>query len=365
MKIPTNDLKRSTGELRHDIDSAVSRVLASGWYVLGPENEAFEQELADYLQINNVITVGNGTDALGLALAAVGVGLGSIVVSVANAGAYTTTAALQLGAEMAYCDVDEKTLLMSVSTLENVLAVLPSKPAAIVVTHLYGAMAPVREIFNFAQSRGIPLIEDCAQSLGATIEGKSGGSFSNIATTSFYPTKNLGALGDGGAVFTNNAELGESVRRMRQYGWGKKYSIEFEHGRNSRLDELQAAILRLKLPYLDDQNNRRREIHSGYEAVSSANNKLLNSASESFNGHLAVMLSSERERTRNFFDSRGISTDIHYPIPDHMQRFPHFAPLKTPLDVTEWASQSVLSLPLFPEMNEHEVSRVIEAISCA
>lgn len=360
--IPFNDLGRGAQQLRAEIDAAVARVISSGWFVLGPEHDALETELSEFVGVENAINVGNGTDALELALAAVGVTAGSQVVTVANAGAYTSTAALLLGAEPVYCDIDPVTLLMTAETLKATLALLPEKPHAIVVTHLYGALAPVEEIVALAHTHGIPVIEDCAQSLGASVHGRRGGSFADISTTSFYPTKNLGALGDGGAVFTNDDELANNVRRMRQYGWGSKYSIEYAHGKNSRLDEMQAAILRVKLPLLDSQNERRRQIHSHFESAEHAGIRVLNRSSESFIGHLAVVVAEDRDGARETMHAASIRTDVHYPIPDHKQHFPHFTPRLMPLEVTEWASRAIFSVPLFPELTEEEVRRITEAL---
>ncbi|MDH6536588.1 DegT/DnrJ/EryC1/StrS family aminotransferase [Aurantimicrobium minutum] len=361
--VPFNDLGRGTRDLRTQIDSAIARVVSSGWFVLGPEHDALEIELSEYLGVKHAINVGNGTDALELALAAVGVTAGSQVVTVANAGAYTSTAALLLGAEPVYCDVDSTTLLMSVETLETTLASLAEKPQAIVVTHLYGALAPIPELVAVARKHNIAIVEDCAQSLGATLGGRRGGSFADISTTSFYPTKNLGALGDGGAVFTNNDELADKVRRMRQYGWASKYSIEYAHGKNSRLDEIQAAILRVKLPLLDAQNERRRNIHSQYESAAHEGIALVNPTTESFIGHLAVVVSDNRDAARASVEASGVKTDVHYPIPDHRQKFPDFVPREASLPVTEWAATSIFSVPLFPELEEREVHVITEALS--
>lgn len=360
--VPFNDLSRSTKKDRGLIDGALARVLDSGWFILGPENEALEHELAQFVGTKHAINVGNGTDALELGLAALGVEQGDLVLTVANAGAYTTTATLLLGAEPVYVDIDPDTLLMSASTLENALSNLPKAPKAIVVTHLYGALAPMEEILTVARQHKIAVLEDCAQSLGATLQGKQGGSFGDIATTSFYPTKNLGALGDGGAVFTSDDNLASSVRRMRQYGWASKYSIEHRHGKNSRLDEMQAAILRAKLPQLDGQNERRRDIHSSYVTAEHDGVRVLNRSDESFIGHLAVVVAEDRDAARAHVEAAGVKTDIHYPIPDHKQKFPEFTPRPMPLEVTEWAAQSIFSVPLFPELTEQEVSVVTEAI---
>lgn len=360
---PFNDLGRGTQKIRSEINSAVARVLDSGWFVLGPEHDALESELAAYVGVKHAINVASGTDALELALAAVGVERGDYVVTVANAGAYTTTALLLLDAIPVYSDVDLATQLMSVEKLREVLEICPEKPKAVVVTHLYGALAPIREIVEFAHSKGIAVIEDCAQSLGAELTTGRGGSFGDISTTSFYPTKNLGALGDGGAVFTNHDEYASSVRRMRQYGWESKYSIGFAHGKNSRLDEMQAAILRVKLPLLDEMNEKRRVIHRQYESVITESGCMVNSAqSDAFIGHLAVMTTPERDHARRHFDAFGIMTEIHYPIPDHHQKIPNFVPILASLENTVALSTQVLSIPLFPELSNEEVERILEAI---
>lgn len=360
--VPFNDLSRSVVKLRSVIDEAITRVLESGWFVMGPEHDALETELAAFVGVKHAINVANGTDALELGLAALGVRQGDGVLTVANAGAYASTAALLLGAEPIYVDIDSQTLLMSRDSLQSALAKLSEQPKAVVVTHLYGALAPVEDIVRVAHAHGISVLEDCAQSIGASRHGKLGGSFADIATTSFYPTKNLGALGDGGAILTNSDELADSVRWMRQYGWTSKYSIEHPHGRNSRLDEMQAAILREKLPYLNALNDRRKLIHSSYEGAQHEGVRVLNRADESFVGHLAVLVADNRNVARSKVEAEGVKTDIHYPIPDHRQKFPDFTPRQMPLDVTEWASQAIFSVPLFPELTDEEVETVTRAI---
>lgn len=359
-KVPFNDLSRTSPDVMRAIESAVARVLGSGWFVMGPEHDAFEGEIAEYVGAAHAVLLGNGTDALELALAAVGVRDGDSVVTVANAGAYSTVAMRLLGAQPAFADVDSKTLLMTPHTFERALAGLAHRPKAVVVTHLYGAMADIGGIVAIARKQGIAVVEDCAQSLGASLDGKKSGTFGDISTTSFYPTKNLGALGDGGAVFTDNEELALAVRRMRQYGWDSKYHIGYDHGRNSRLDEIQAAILRVKLPLLDGWNQRRRDIHTRYEA---ATDHMVNRASESFIGHLAVLTTPDRESTRTSLLRAGISTDVHYPIADHEQEFPTRMPKVVSLPSTELASRTVLSVPIFPELTDHEVERVSSALA--
>lgn len=361
--IPFNDLSRTPAELLSNIQSAISDVVASGWYVMGPEHNSLEQELAQYVGVKHAVNVANGTDALQLGLAALGVSAGDVVVTVANAGGYTSIATRLLGAVPAYCDVDARTHLMSAETLEVCLTELSKKPAAIVVTHLYGALAPVAEIKKIAEQHGIPVLEDCAQSLGAATAGKRGGSLADIATTSFYPTKNLGAVGDAGAVFTNDDRLAHNVKTMRQYGWNGKYNMESTGGQNSRLDEVQAAVLRVKLPLLDSWNQRRRDIHSRYEAASSGTVAFVNRSNESFVGHLAVVTSPNRSLLQEKLAKSGIKTEIHYPIPDHKQTLPAPFERATDLSVTERLATEIFSLPLFPELTDSEVDRICEALS--
>ncbi|HMM82461.1 MAG TPA: DegT/DnrJ/EryC1/StrS family aminotransferase [Terrimesophilobacter sp.] len=361
-KIPFNDLSRAPKEIRDEINAAIAKVIASGWYVMGPEHAAFEQELADFVDAREAVLLGNGTDALELALAAVGVANGDGVVTVANAGGYTTVAARLLGARLEYSDVDPISLQMTAATFGETLKRLGTKPKAVVVTHLFGTMAPVEQIAGIARGQGIAVVEDCAQALGARDGGKAAGTFGDIATTSFYPTKNLGALGDGGAVFTNNSELADSVRKMRQYGWGTKYRIVHDHGRNSRMDELQAAILRVKLPHLDSYNERRRHIHERYEQAGSMNLRVVGTASESSISHLAVLASTDRDEVRAKFTEWGIGTDVHYPVPDHLQQFPSRPPERLSLPATEQAAKTIFSVPIFPELTDSEVDRICVVI---
>jgi aminotransferase EvaB len=359
--VPFNDLGRGTAQLRPQLDVAITRVLSSGWYVLGPEHNAFEAELAEYMGVTHAVGVGNGTDALQLALAAVGVKAGDTVLTAANAGGYTSTAVRALGGVPIYADVDPGSLLLTVDTIEAAFeAVQP--PRAIVVTHLFGAAAGIHSIVDWAHARGIAVIEDCAQSLGAYAGDVRAGSVADLATTSFYPTKNLGALGDGGAVLTSDDTLATALRELRQYGWSSKYRTTRLGGMNSRLDELQAGVLRVKLPYLDGWNERRRQIHSQYEQAIGPGARLVNSSSPAFVGHLAVIETADRERAQAILAARGVRTDVHYPIADHKQAIvaDEVAPS---LPVTETAAGRILSIPLFPELRDDEVATVCAALT--
>jgi dTDP-4-amino-4,6-dideoxygalactose transaminase len=360
--VPMNDLARSARAMRGELDDAVARVLDSGYFVLGPENAALEEELAEYVGVAGSVLVGNGTDALQLALAAVGVSHGDTVLTVANAGGYTSTAARALDARPLYVDIEQRDLLMSVRTLEAALASTDTVPSALVVTHLFGAAVDVAPMVELAHARGIAVIEDCAQALGTTIHGRKVGSFGDIATTSFYPTKNLGAIGDAGALFGSDVDLLARARQLRQYGWESKYRTTVPGGMNSRMDELQAAIVRVKLPHLDSWNARRRAIHSQYEAAAATGAaRFVTHAVEGFAGHLAVIEVADREQARATLREAGVSTDVHYPVPDHRQ--PLVATMAADhLPVTDRAADRILSVPLFPELRPDEIGRVEAAL---
>lgn len=332
---------------------------------MGPEHAGFEAELGAYLDNSHVVLLGNGTDALEIALAAVGVEAGDEVMTVANAGAYATIAIRQLSATPIYYDVSSDTLQATRANFEQVLARRDAPPRAVVVTHLFGAMADIDGIAEVARAHGIAVIEDCAQSLGARLDGRQSGTIGDIATTSFYPTKNLGALGDGGAIFTSKPELADLAKRMRQYGWGSKYHIQYDHGRNSRLDEMQAAILRVKLPLLDAWNTRRREIHARYEAAGSDAVRVVSRSADSFTAHLAAVVADDRGAVRARLDVAGVSTDVHYPLPDHQQAFPSHRTVGVSLPATERAAETVFSVPMFPELTDLEVDRIADALAQA
>ena len=359
--VPFNDLGRGTEALRDVLDAAIERVVSSGWYVMGPEHNQLEVELCDYMGVLNSILVGNGTDALQLALAGLGVVPGDKVMTAANAGGYASTAIRALHGVPVYADVDAASHLLSADTLEAAVASEGSAPKVVVVTHLFGAAADMKTIMPWARNHGIAVVEDCAQSLGSKLDGRRVGSYGDVATTSFYPTKNLGALGDGGAVFTSNKDVASRIRQLRQYGWSSKYRTTVSGGRNSRLDELQAAILRVKLPYLDSWNGRRRNIHSEYEVAAGSGVRFVNTANDAFVGHLAVIETSDREQARAHFDAAGIRTDVHYPIPDHKQPLMSATATRA-LPVTEGLASRILSVPLFPELRQREIDRVISVL---
>lgn len=342
-----------------DLAAAAKRVLDSHWYVLGTEVESFEKEFAHYIGTAHCAGVANGTDALELALRAVGVQAGDTVVTVANAGFYTSTALLAIGATPQFVDVDPHTGNMAPAALEQALR---HRPAAVVVTHLYGRMAPVTELCALAGAAAVPLIEDCAQAHGAALQGRRAGSFGQLGCFSFYPTKNLGAVGDGGAVVTNEPVLNGRIRQLRQYGWAGKYRVEAGGGRNSRLDELQAAVLRAKLPRLDAWNEQRRDIARRYDAAfADLPLQCPGVVSSEYVAHLYVARTARRDALRAFLASRNIATEIHYPVPDHRQTV--LAGSGGPsLPATELLAEQIVTLPCFPGLPEEAVERVIAAV---
>ena len=340
--------------------AALTRVLDSNLFVMGREVAQFEQEFAQYIGVPHCVSVANGTDALELALRALHVKPGKQVACVANAGFYGSTAIQLLGAEPVYVEVEEQSLTMSPAAL---MPVLQQRPAAVIVTHLYGQLAQVEEIARMCRDAGVPLVEDCAQSHGASRGGRLAGSFGDIACFSFYPTKNLGALGDGGAVLTPKDELAARVKALRQYGWSSKYEVSRLGGRNSRLDEMQAAVLREKLPHLERQNGQRRAIASRYnEAFSALPLRLPPSVGQDFVAHLYVVRTPRRQALRAFLLERGVATDVHYPIPDTRQPAWEGRFDRQVLELTEAACATAVSLPCFPGMAADDVERVVQSV---
>jgi len=362
--VALNDLLRQTTAMQSELAAAVNRVLSSGWYILGRECAAFESEFAAYCGVAHCISVANGTDALELALRSLGIGPGGTVATVANAGGYSTTAIRAVGAEPLYIDIDPDTMSMSAADLA---ARLTPAVRAVIATHLYGRMADTPALEAITRAAGVPLVEDCAQAHGAAIGGRKAGSWGALACFSFYPTKNLGALGDGGAITTDDGQLAQRLRRLRQYGWTGKYQCS-EYGRNSRMDEMQAAILRVKLPHLNRWNARRREIAATYSAALAASGvECPRDFGESYVAHLYVIRSGERDRVRAALKACGIATDIHYPVPDHLQEAARGARGATlaaaaRLPVTERAASEILTLPCYAELTDVEVAAVVGAL---
>jgi dTDP-4-amino-4,6-dideoxygalactose transaminase len=358
--LPINDLDRHFKPLREELASATQRVLERGWYILGPEVQEFEREFRDCSGTSEVVSVANGTDALEIGLRSLGVRAGDRVLTTANAGAYSSMAILAAGAVPVFADVDPERLTLSPGALAQ--ALVGGGVQAVVVTHLYGRMAEMPELMRVAKRHGVPVLEDCAQAHGARLAGKPAGSWGHVSAYSFYPTKNLGALGDGGAVATSLPEVARAARELRQYGWSTKYHVGRPGGRNSRLDELQAAYLRVMLPKLEGWNKRRGEIAGVYARELTGTDLMMERLTgKSDVVHLLVCRSNRRDAIRNQLLALGVGCEFHYPIPDHFQ--PGLAIQDRPrLAVTEAWCAETFTLPCFPEMTDTEVCRVADAL---
>ena len=354
--------------LRGEIDAAVARTLESGWYILGQEVRAFETEFATWLGTAAAVGCGNGTDALALALRALGVGPGMSVVTVSHTAVATVAAIEMVGATPLLIDIESDTYTMDPSELAAVLEHPPagSPPIrAVIPVHLYGQAAALEPIMAVCRHHGIPVIEDCAQAHGATIGDRKVGTFTEVATFSFYPTKNLGALGDGGMLATQDAERAARIAALRQYGWQTHY-ISDDVGVNSRLDELQAAILRVKLRHLDAQNARRQSIAAAYDTALRGTGLAppARRAGSSHVFHLYVVRTPDRAALQARLRAAGIGTGVHYPSPVHLQPAyrGRIALGRSGCRATELAAQQVLSLPMYPELTDAQVGLVCEAL---
>jgi aminotransferase EvaB len=361
-KILPADPKAGYLAAQAEIDEAVRRVLHSGHYILGPEVEAFEREFSTWLGVGETVGVANGTEALELALRAAGIGPGDKVVTVANTVTATVSAISATGARAFFAEIEPETMLLDVTALEGMLATLRDPTIkAVVPVHLYGQAVDMPRLMAVATAHNLVVIEDCAQAHGATVGGRKAGTWGRLAAFSFYPTKNLGALGDGGAVCGSDAALLEQVRLLRQYGWRKRYVSETP-GRNSRLDELQAAILRVRLGRLDAENARRSTLARQYLAGLKGLPLVLpvEARGRLSCWHQFVVRTPRREELKAHLEKRHILCGVLYPVPVHRQPAYHNAALSFPH--TEQACAEVLSLPLHPGLTDDDVERVIREV---
>jgi dTDP-4-amino-4,6-dideoxygalactose transaminase len=345
---------------RAEIDAAVARVLDRGWFVLGEEVRAFEDAFAKFLGVAHAVGCGNGTEAIALALQAAGLTRGDEVVLPANTCGPTLAGVRLAGGRPRLADVDAETLTLDAENVERACS-----PATrfLLPVHLYGGLADLAGLTALSRRRNLTLVEDCAQSHGALFDGRSAGSFGAAAAFSFYPSKNLGAYGDGGAVATDDASLASRLRELRQYGWTRRDFAERE-GWNSRLDELQAAILSAKLPFLAKENARRLEIGERYDAAFAGLplRRLASRPGGVPSRHIYPVRLERRDAFREHLLSRGVETGIHYPHPLHLQ--PAYAFLgyrKGDFPVSEAACATVVSLPIHPSLSDADVEAVIAA----
>ena len=343
------------------LDAAIQRVLDKGMYVLGEEVDKFEAEFSEYIGTSHSIGVGSGTEALHLALAASGVGSGDEVITASHT-AVATVAAIELaGATAVLVDIEPGYYTMDPQKVE---AGITSRTKVVLPVHLYGQPAQLEAILEVAKKHSLLVIEDCAQAHGAKYKGRRVGSWGDIGCFSFYPTKNLGALGDGGMVVTNDPGVAERLRLLREYGWSERY-VSHVRGWNSRLDEIQAAVLRVKLRYLDEDNTNRVHLAKLYDAglkgIGLSLPQTLEETTHVY--HLYVIRSPRRNELLKFVKERGIGALVHYPVPVHLQpAYKESCTGHESLPETERVAQEVLSLPIYPELSEIELQTVIEAI---
>lgn len=360
-KINFVDLKRQYQSIKAEIDEAISRVINGTNFILGDEVEEFEKEFAEFCQTKFCIGVASGTDALFLSLKALDIGPGDEVITVPNTFIATVLAISLTGAKPIFVDINSQTYNIDFQKIEEKIT---RKTKAIIPVHLYGQPAEMDKILTVAKKYNLKVIEDACQAHGAEYQGRRVGSFGDLAAFSFYPSKNLGAYGDGGAITTNNAELAEKIRMLRNYGQRIKYQ-HLVKGFNSRLDTLQAAILRVKLKYLDQWNKSRRQNAQLYNQLLVDTDVITPKEIPGANAvyHLYVIRTQKRDELVKFLSKRNISTVIHYPIPIHLQ--PAYQDLDYKLGdfpITEKISKEIISLPMFPELTKEEINYVVQSI---
>ena len=361
MKVLFNDVKSVNDTIALELDGAFQRLLRSGRFILGQEVESFEAEFAAYCGVQHCIGVASGMDALQLSLLAYGIGPGDEVITVSHTFTPTAFAIAASGATPVFVDIDPQAYTLRPDQIE---AAISERTRAILPVHLYGHCADMDAILEVAAQHKVDVIEDAAQAHGSRYKGRRAGSMGRLGCFSFYPTKNLGALGDAGAVTTNDPELATRLRQLHNYGATRKYHHE-TMGYNSRLDELQAAILRVKLPHLEGWNERRRRLAEAYlsrleERFSAPKVK----AECIHNYHLFVIQSEERDRLQEHLRARNIETLIHYPLPCHLQQA--FRKIKhrcCDLSITERVARRVLSLPMFPTLTVEAVEHIARCVN--
>ncbi len=361
MKIPFGDVKRQYKQLQEQIAKTTSEVYESGWFILGQQVQQFEVNFARYCKAKYAIGVGSGTDALHLALLACKVEPGDEIITVANTCVPTLAAISAAGGVPILVDINPHTFTIDPDRIEERIT---PKTKAIVPVQLYGQCAEMKPIMEIANKYGLVVIEDCAQAHGAMYRSSMAGTIGDAGAFSFYPSKNLGAFGDGGLVVTNNEVIARTVVKLRNYGQEKRYYHSIK-GFNSRLDEIQAAVLNAKLPYLDGWNQRRRAIAQCYNrAISKVGISCPFQSQECYHVyHLYVVMVSERARWQQLLADQGITTLVHYPVPIHLQTaYIECREQGKYLPITEKLASQIVSIPLYPELTDEEINYIIETI---
>ncbi len=361
MKINFNQLDRGYLKYKEEYDRAVLRVLASGWYILGKELEKFETRFSEFCQSQYCVGLNSGLDALILSFRALGIGEGDEVIVPANTYIASVIGITENRATPIFVEPDQFYNI----DVEKIELAITKKTKAILPVHLYGQACNMRRIKEIADNYKLFIVEDCAQSHGAKYDGQLTGTFGDIGCFSFYPTKNLGAFGDSGAIITDNPELAEKIRMLRNYGSKKKYYNEIE-GVNSRLDEIQAALLNVKLSHYEELRNEREKVAQKY--LSEIKNpkiilpKIRKGAEHVW--HLFVVQTEKRDEFQNYLNKNGIGTQIHYPIPPHLsEAYQHLGYKRGDFPITEKQANSVLSLPIYNGMTNEEVEYVVRVIN--
>jgi dTDP-4-amino-4,6-dideoxygalactose transaminase len=357
--IPVFNISRQHRQIRAELVKAMSKVLDSGCYILCGEVEAFEKEFSEFIGTSHAVGVASGTDALYISLKALDIGPGDEVITVSHTAVATVAAIVQTGATPVLVDIFEESYTMDPARLP---AAINARTKAIIPVHLYGQAADMDAILAIADKRGISVIEDCAQAHGALYKGKKLGSLGLMGAFSFYPTKNLGAMGDGGIIVTRDESIARKIRLLRQYGWQERY-ISTLSGINSRLDEIQAAILRIKLKHLDTWNQKRRAWAEAYGRYLSHVAKPPELADRTHVYHLYVIATPRRQDLMAYLKGRGIGTAIHYEVPVHLQGAYSKSILYEKLPITEKICSQIISLPMYPELTAAEIGEVSDAIN--
>ncbi len=367
--VPFNDPSRLYETHKAELQASLIKTAESGHWLLGKETEKFARSFAEYCGVEYCLPVANGTDALEIALRSVINNPSPVdeIITVANAGGYSTATCRTIGVTPVYADIDKQNHLINTDSL---LRCLSPSVKAIVITHLYGAavnVLEIREKLAEINYQHIPIIEDCAQAHGAKVSRDRVGGLGDIATFSFYPTKNLGALGDGGAITTSDPEIYKKAQQLHQYGWNNKYNVNIPYGRNSRMDEVQAGILNCLLPHLDRFNKKRVQIINHYKETQGENLSFLDYSDRDYVGHLAIVTVKHRDEFIKFMRSKNISIDVHYPIPDcdqiAWQGLPQRCDVISNLRITHEVKNNIVSIPCFPFLKEKEIDHVYNALS--
>ena len=360
--VPINDLSRWDNSERDRIDGRIQAVVKSGHFMLGSNTKELESQLSRRLDGMNVMCVGNGTDALAVSILGLGLKAGDKIATVANAGGYATGAILRLGCIPILIDVDLDTTQMVPISLSAILVQHPDIKA-VIVTHLYGLMADIAAISTITKEKKILLIEDCAQAIGASTDRREAGSWGDASTFSFYPTKNLGCLGDGGAVAFRDAVHYAAGRRVAQYGWSERYIISDMNGFNSRLDEIQAAVLLERIQTLQSNNDKRRTIVRQYADALPASHKMIWRDDASYVGHLAIVVGPSRAHIQQVLDAHEVGHGIHYPVTDNSQPAWQEVFVDASVPNCDQLATQIVTIPCFPSMTAAEIAQVCTALS--